>query len=393
MKAGKHVLCEKLMARTITQCKEMIKVARDTNRILSIGHQRHYSMLYAHAVEVMKSGILGDVKHIRALWHRNNTWPFSEDPSSPALAQGVPQPQLRDGWFQPIYAMDNDALKNDVAKYGYQSVDELVRWRLYNRTGGGLMAELGSHQLDAASIFLGKVHPLAVTGVGGKYFYGSVKEGKGNDRSSEYHVYVTYEFPGKNHPKGMNKGTDPDDIVIVTYSSINTNGFEPYGECVMGSRGTMIVEGEQSVMLYNERDPRKKGGAPRSTAVSVATVGVDKPTLEASSTWGPGAPSTAAGSAGSNGPAPTGPLSRGYKEEMEDFAFCIRMWDQAMQGDRRLPRCHGTVAMADAIIALTANLSMKHRNRIEFQDAWFSGEEKDMNAVPDAEIVPDQIKD
>ena len=46
---GKHVLCEKLMARNITQCKEMIKAAKETSRILSIGHQRHYSMLYAHA--------------------------------------------------------------------------------------------------------------------------------------------------------------------------------------------------------------------------------------------------------------------------------------------------------------------------------------------------------
>src|SRR6516225_9787594 len=53
-----HVLCEKLMAWNITQCKEMIKVADDTDSILSIGHQRHYSLLYAHAVEVLNSGIL-----------------------------------------------------------------------------------------------------------------------------------------------------------------------------------------------------------------------------------------------------------------------------------------------------------------------------------------------
>ena len=33
-------------------------------------------------------------------------------------------------------------------------------------------------------------------------------------------------------------------MVIVTYSSINTNGFETYGECVMGTQGTMIVEKE-----------------------------------------------------------------------------------------------------------------------------------------------------
>src|SRR3954464_14228695 len=75
LKAGKHVLCEKLMARTIRQCKEMIKAADDNDRILSIGHQRHYSMLYAHATELLATGLLGDVKHIRALWHRNNSWP------------------------------------------------------------------------------------------------------------------------------------------------------------------------------------------------------------------------------------------------------------------------------------------------------------------------------
>src|SRR3989440_5861077 len=66
MRAGKHVLCEKLMAWNIKQCKEMIAVADQTKRILSIGHQRHYSLLYAHAHEVVTAGDLGDIKHIRA---------------------------------------------------------------------------------------------------------------------------------------------------------------------------------------------------------------------------------------------------------------------------------------------------------------------------------------
>ena len=59
---------------------------------------------------------------------------------------------------------------------------------------GGLMAELGSHQLDACSIFLGKVKPLAVSAVGGKYFYR-------DDRDAEDHVYCTFEFPGKGYWK------------------------------------------------------------------------------------------------------------------------------------------------------------------------------------------------
>ena len=84
------------------------------------------------------------------------------------------QPHYRDGWFSPIYEMDYQALAKDdfYKKMGYKSIEEMVRWRLYNRTGGGLMAELGSHQMDACSIFLGKVQPLSVTGVGGKFFFG-----------------------------------------------------------------------------------------------------------------------------------------------------------------------------------------------------------------------------
>lgn len=38
---------------------------------------------------------------------------------------------------------------------------------------------------------------------------------------------------------------------------------------------------------------------------------------------------------------------------------------------RSVPRCHGRVAMADAVIALAANLAMKHKTRIDFKKEWF----------------------
>jgi predicted dehydrogenase len=386
LKAGKHVLCEKLMAWNITQCKDMIHAAKDADRILSVGHQRHYSMLYAHATEVLNAGVLGDVKHIRALWHRNNSWPRLDPKDGKQMTDVFThKPLLNDGWYPPIPQEDMDALTPDVLKkYKYKDINELVRWRLFNRTGNGLMAELGSHQLDACSIFLGKVHPLAVMGVGGRYFYGPGPHGKTNDRESDDHVFVTYEFPGKYHP--ARGGDDPNDIVVVTYSSINTNGFEQYGECVMGDRGTMLVEAEQSVMIYPERDPNKKGGGPpRTTTVAVTGTGDKKPAMESGSTWGGPAASAAAPGA----PAGTGgPVSRGYREEMEDFAYCIKMWKQGMSNDRRTVRCDGEHAMADAIIALTSNLSMKHRQRIEFKPEWFKPESPE---VPDAEMKPEQI--
>ena len=183
---------------------------------------------------------------------------------------------LRDGWYQPIYQMDYDELKDKAATYNYKSVEELIRWRLYDRTGGGLMAELGSHQLDAASIFLGKVKPLAVTGVGTHSFFGILgKDSVRNPRSIDDHVFTMFEFPGKNHPKGPNKGTDEHDVVVVTYSSISTNGLEPYGETIMGSRGTMTVELEKDIMVYKEPTPKwltpegKLGGVDRRILITL----------------------------------------------------------------------------------------------------------------------------
>jgi len=375
MRALKHVLCEKLMAWNISQCKDMIRVAEETDRILSIGHQRHYSLLYAHAVEVLRSGELGDVKHIRALWHRNNSWPLLDKDGHPVLdSKGLPL--LRDSWKPAIPEEDRAALESRVHDLGYKSMEELVRWRLYNRTGGGLMAELGSHQLDACSIFLGKVHPLAVSGVGGKFFYH-------DDREADDHVFVTFEFPGPNYYADKEYGSvkDKNDIVVVTYSSINTNSFEPYGECVMGTHGTMLVEMERDIMLFPQPNPNKASDPAKGMAVTVSTVSGGKPALDSSATTGTVEPAKAL--AAGQASLGSGPPSRGYREEMEDFAYCVRMWNQTSKSERRLPRCHGRVAMADAIVALTSNQAMRSRKRIEFRPEWFQAESRE---VPDPEM-------
>jgi len=366
MEAGKHVLCEKLMAWNITQCKQMIRVADRTDRLLSIGHQRHYSMLYAHANEVVASGVLGDIKHIRALWHRNNVRP------NPNEAQRAERPLL-DSWWPIIPPEDRAALESRVrSEFNYKDMNELVRWRIYNRTGGGLMAELGSHQLDACSIFLGKRKPLSVTAVGGKHFYQ-------DNRDAEDHVYCIYEFPGPNYNPN-NAASRNNDIVTVTYSSICTNGFEPYGECIMGSTGTLVVETEQNAYLY--------GIQGRATEVTTNTAG-GRPVLDASSSTAPA--DRQATTTGSTSIGQT--VSRGYREEMEHLAYCIRMRDQGMAADRDQfkPRCDGRSAMADAVVALTANQAMKRRERIEFRREWFelnADASRDAQEVPDADMIP-----
>lgn len=353
LKAGKHVLCEKLMAHNITECKEMIQAAKENNKLLAVGHQRHYSVLYDNANHIVQQGLLGDIKFIRAQWHRNNSFPY------------------RDSWRNKIDEVEKAELEGKLPEFGYDNIEELVNWRLYNKTGGGLMAELGSHQLDACSIFLGKVKPLAVHGYGGRNFYGVKGVGsldkQEDKREIDDHVYVTFEFPGPNYEE------DNNDIVIVTYSSINTNRFEPYGESVFGSRGTMIINMEQEALLFKEASPTTGGGGPEQR-LYVLSGNTSGPVLDASESL---APSTSA----SISNAAMEKVSRGYTEEMEHFCYCIRNNIFASPQEGGL-KCNGTVAMADAIMALTANLAMKHKKRIEFKPEWFDPESP---AVPETD--------
>jgi predicted dehydrogenase len=359
MDAGLHVLTEKLMAHSITECKEMIRKADATGLLLAVGHQRHYSVLYDNANDLIQRNLLGDIKFIRAQWHRNNSFPHADSWRK---------------WDSDTYAKrDKENLlklekSGKLKELGYDSAQQLCDWRLYNKTGGGLMAELGSHQMDASSIFLGKVHPISVNGYGGKNFYGV--EGVGpesnwnDDRDIDDHIYVTLEFPGPHYD------LDKNDIAVVTYSSISTNRWEPYGETVFGSRGTLVMSMEKEALLYKEAS-RNSGGGVDARLWVVDSAADGAPVLD---TYNTSAPSAAAAMAtagmGEN-------VSRGYREEMEHFCYCIRTgasWKEL--------RCNGRVAMADAIMALTANLAMKHKKRITFKDEWFDA---DSDAVPETD--------
>ena len=78
--------------------------------------------------------------------------------------------------------------------------------------------------------------------------------------------------------------------------------------------------------------------------------------------------------------AASGPVSRGYTEEIEHWAWCIRN-----PAPENKPRCYPEVAMADAIIALTTNVAMANGAKgqpgyIKFEESWF---DRDSNDTPD----------
>lgn len=408
MKAGKHVLTEKLMAHNVAQCKVMGRLAYENGLYLAVGHQRHYSILYDNAVNLINWGLLGQIHHIRAQWHRGNlpgkdSWQQPLPGGEVVLGTGEKidkiaaqlkslegklkaekDPVKAEEWAKKVaqwraWAAD---VSVDAEAAGYISMEldngrprsaleELCRWRLWERTGGGLMAELGSHQLDAAGIFISalrndgkKAHPLTVHAVGGRQIFPL-------DRDAEDHVYCMFEFAGPEYdpdfPVGYEdpileypeKGgipsyqTDPNKKIVVSYSSINGNGFGGYGEVVMGTRGTLVLEREQEVMLYKSGDTSARVGVKNAK---------DGPSMDTQASGPPVAAKAA---------APSGPVSRGYTEEIEHWAWCIRNNDPEVQ-----TRCKPEVALGDAVIALGTNVAIRKNMQgqpgyLQFKDEWY----------------------
>ncbi|MBN2577448.1 MAG: Gfo/Idh/MocA family oxidoreductase [Pirellulales bacterium] len=424
MRAGLHVLTEKLMAHSVHECKEMARVAQDSQfwpakdqpLLLAVGHQRHYNILYEDAVEMISKGLLGDLHYIRAQWHRGNlpghdSWqppmPRAAKPNDP-LADYLDKrlkstkknlDQLRvelknlkpgdkkRGDVEKMIALAEIQIQQldaqiaddvDAEKYDYRylelkdaagtvlykrpATEELIRWRLWDRTGGGLMAELGSHQLDAASIFIAALHegkkqlPLTVAASATRPLFPA-------DRDVEDHVFCILDFPAPGYDDPKIPFSERKKIG-VQYASINGNGFGGYGETVFGTTGTLLIDREEEALLYRTSDVTGK--------IKVVQSSDKKKPPELKIEEGGDPESAAFGALG------TLPAVRGYTEEIEHWAWCIRN-----PGPENQPRCTAKVALGDAVIALTANQAARKNTRIAFQKEWFD---------PDRDETPEDVK-
>ncbi len=65
LQAGKDVFCEKPMAHTVWEGRRMVEVTRENNRVFQTGSMQRSSFNFRRACELVRNGIIGDVKHIK----------------------------------------------------------------------------------------------------------------------------------------------------------------------------------------------------------------------------------------------------------------------------------------------------------------------------------------
>ncbi len=211
LNAGVHVYCEKEMSNTLESAREMVMAAKDTGKLLQIGHQRRSNPRYLHCYNkiIKEAGLLGRITAINGQWNR-------------AARPDLGRPEK--------YAIEPAVLK----KYGFDSMHQFMNWRWYKGLGGGPLVDLGSHQIDIYSWFLEK-NPSAVTASGGTDYYSS-------DTHEWYDtVMAVFEY------------TTEHGAVRAFYQVLTTNSNGGYYETFMGDEGTLFIsESASRGAVYRE---------------------------------------------------------------------------------------------------------------------------------------------
>ena len=75
LESGRHVMCEKPMAKDIDGAKAMLAAAKKTGKILSVGYQNRYSPEALYLKKMCEAGELGEVYYAEALALRRRAVP------------------------------------------------------------------------------------------------------------------------------------------------------------------------------------------------------------------------------------------------------------------------------------------------------------------------------
>ena len=249
---GCDVFCEKTMCYTVDEARKLVKQVDESKRVFQVGLQRRANPIYRQAAAMVQAGVLGPVTAIKCQWHRNNNW-----------RRPVPVPKGDPAWA---------------------ALERKLNWRLYRESSGGLMAELGSHQLDVANWVLGCT-PRRVMATGGVDYWRDGRDVPDN-------VFCVYEYE-VTPPRGLSlPGSDPSSspatyTVRVTYSSICNNAYEGASELIMGTKGSLYLTSTKG-LFYRERTADDIGWSkrPREGADEDASIITSGKTLKLSnSPW------------------------------------------------------------------------------------------------------------
>lgn len=183
LEAGKHVMCEKPMAKTSREARAMVDAAKRTGKVLTIGYQNRFKPESQYIKRCVERGDFGDI------------------------------------YFAKAHALRRRA----VPTWGVFLNEE--------EQGGGPLIDIGTHALDLALWFMDKYRPKSVMG---SVFH---KLNENGDCGNAFGPWKPEEFTVEDSAFGFITMEDGATIVLESSWALNTLQFGEAKATICGTKG------------------------------------------------------------------------------------------------------------------------------------------------------------
>ncbi len=229
MHLGKHVYCQKPLAHTVWEARQMRLLAEKKGLITQMGNQIHSNLEYRLGTQLIKRGAIGKVRKVYSwIGVTGNERTRRLSP----MKTGTPPSTLNwDLWI-------GVAPMRDYAQ-GYHP----WAWRDWQDFGGGGLGDFGCHVLDPVFTALDLTAPKTIT----------VRNSGINDQVWPVSETIKYVFPGTEYTAGdievtwMDGGLKPDRKLAQMPPELELPGG---GSIFIGEKGNMVLAHVAGPRLY-----------------------------------------------------------------------------------------------------------------------------------------------
>ena len=241
MRMKKHVYCQKPLTWSIVEARKMREVAEEYGVVTQMGNQGTSEDGLREAVEVIRSGAIGDVTEVH-IWSNRPVWP--QGLGRPAGEDPITEGLNWDAWIGP-------APMRPFKKGVYHGFN----WRGWVDFGTGALGDMACHTTNMPVMALKLWDPIAVSAVRNPGLF----EGETFPGSSS----LMFEFPEREGLKPCkfywyDGGNLPDDSIISKLpesfqkrvAAQRDGGGKTSGAVVVGSKGLLFSPDDYGAKYY-----------------------------------------------------------------------------------------------------------------------------------------------
>jgi predicted dehydrogenase len=218
MKRGCHVYCEKPLAHSVEEVRRMREVAEQTGVVTQMGTQGHAMEGTRRAVEVIRSGVLGEIRELHVWTDRPNGW-WPQGVTRPPETPPVPATLDWDLWLGPA---PQRPYHSDYVPFAWRG-----RWDF----GTGAIGDMGVHNLDTAYWALELGEPTAAE---------VLESSEKTDDCPPLWSIVAIEFPARGSQPPV-KLTFYDGKRLPPAELFHGEPISDNGSLIIGAKGTLMT--------------------------------------------------------------------------------------------------------------------------------------------------------